>query len=341
MAFETEVLQPDHAAIGRAASLLKAGEVVGIPTETVYGLAANAFDREAIKKIFFAKGRPQDNPLIVHIETFDRLRELVTDLPETAVILAKQFWPGPLTMILPKADRVPLETTGGLNTVAVRMPSHPVARELIAACGFPLAAPSANLSGSPSPTTAAHVLQDMDGRIPLILDGGACEVGLESTVIAVQPDRVRLLRPGGITVEMLRAAVPVVEIDNGVLHQIDNNVKVSSPGMKYKHYAPKAHVVILDGSLARYAAYVERHKEEPDVYALLFEGEEEAVSVPSLRYGAADDPTSQARGLFACLRELDRLGAKTVYARCPEKAGVGLAVYNRLIRAAGFELIEL
>lgn len=341
MAFQTEIVRPDAAQLERAAALLKGGDVVGIPTETVYGLAANAFDRAAIRKIFLAKGRPQDNPLIVHIEVFERLRELVSELPDTAVRLAERFWPGPLTMILPKSDRVPPETTGGLDTVAVRMPSHPTAQKLIAACGFPLAAPSANLSGSPSPTTAAHVYQDMNGRIPLILDGGACEVGLESTVIAVYPDKVRLLRPGGITVEMLRTAVPTVEIDDGVLHRIANDVRVASPGMKYKHYAPKARVVILEGTLLRFADYAQQHKEGDGVYALLFEGEEHTVSVPSLCYGRADDPASQAKGLFACLRELDRLGAKTVYARCPEKTGVGLAVYNRLIRAAGFELIEL
>lgn len=341
MAFQTEVVQPDAVQLKRAAALLKSGEVVGIPTETVYGLAANALAPEAIRKIFLAKGRPQDNPLIVHIAAQEQLRDLVAALPDTAIKLAERFWPGPLTMILPKSDRVPLETTGGLGTVAVRMPSHQAAQRLIEACGFPLAAPSANLSGSPSPTTAAHVYQDMDGRIPLILDGGTCEVGLESTVIAVHSDKVRLLRPGGITVEMLRAAVSSVEIDDGVLHRIANDAKVSSPGMKYKHYAPKARVVILEGALPCFAAYVEQHKTADGVYALLFDGETDAVSIPSLCYGRADDPASQARGLFACLRELDVLGAKTVYARCPEKTGVGLAVYNRLIRAAGFEIIAL
>ncbi len=338
--FQTNVVKPNDFTIKQAAALLGSGEVVGIPTETVYGLAANAFDAEAVKKIFLAKGRPQDNPLIVHIDTFERLKELVIEIPDTAFKLADCFWPGPLTMILPKSDAVPDEITGGLHTVAVRMPAHPIARQLIAACDFPLAAPSANLSGSPSPTTAEYVYQDMNGKIPMILDGGACTVGVESTVIAVYPDKVRLLRPGGITAEMLRTVVPAVEIDNGVLHHVANDAKVASPGMKYKHYSPQAHVVLLDGTLPCFAAYVEAHKAE-GVYALLYEGEETAVSVPSLCYGKANDPASQAQGLFACLRELDHLGAKTVYARCPDQSGMGLAVYNRLIRAAGYELITL
>lgn len=343
MAFHTIIVPPDTEQIKNAAALLQADEVVGIPTETVYGLAANAYHPDAIKKIFLAKGRPQDNPLIVHIDSLKMLPDLVVSIPDTAKKLAEKFWPGPLTMILPKSERVPMETTGNLDTVAIRMPSHPVARQIIHACGFPLAAPSANLSGSPSPTTAEHVLRDMNGRIPLIINGGECEIGVESTVISVYENRVRLLRPGGITVSMLHSCVENVEIDNGVLHMIANDMKVASPGMKYKHYAPKAKVIILEGSREEFADYVNNHSgsDKKDTYALLFDGEESLISIPSISYGVLHDGVSQAHGLFASLRKLDDLNAKLVYARCPEKDGVGLAVYNRLLRAAGFDIIRL
>lgn len=338
--FKTAVTLPSNEGLKKATEWLTQGEVVGIPTETVYGLAANAYDPAAIQKIFRAKGRPQDNPLIVHIAQIEQMSELVTELPETALLLAEAFWPGPLTMILPKAERVPLQTTGGLETVAIRIPSHPVAKELIARCGFPLAAPSANLSGSPSPTSADHVFQDMRGRIPLILDGGICSVGVESTVISVHPDAVRILRPGGVTAEMLAQVVATVELDKGVLAMVSQDAVVSSPGMKYKHYSPKANVILLDGALPDFVDYVSRHA-APNTYALVFAGEEEALSIPALVYGKEADPRTQAQGLFAALRELDQRGAETVYTRCPQKDGVGLAVYNRLIRAAGFQVISL
>ena len=245
--FETALLPADDAGIEKAVSLLRQGELVGIPTETVYGLAANAWNPEAAKKIYAAKGRPSDNPLIVHIADLEMLKSLARVRPQLAYTLADAFWPGPLTMIFPKAKEVPDATTGGLDTIAVRMPSHPVAARLIRESGLPLAAPSANLSGLPSPTKAEHVFQDMNGRIPLILDGGECSVGVESTVIAVHEDGVRLLRPGGITVEML-SKYCAVTVDDGVLHQLKNGEKALSPGMKYKHYSPKANVIILDGS---------------------------------------------------------------------------------------------
>ena len=340
MCFETKIMPPDNKHLSEAASLLQAGEVVGMPTETVYGLAANAYNPDAIKKIFTAKGRPQDNPLIVHIASVEQIPELVSSFPDTAQTLAAAFWPGPLTMILPKSPKVPCETTGGLDTVALRMPAHPAARQLIAQAGIPLAAPSANTSGRPSPTTALHVYQDMNGKIPLILDGGSCAFGVESTVIAVGQERVRILRPGGITAEMLQQVVPNVEIDDGVLHRVADNAKVASPGMKYKHYAPKADVIILDGSFAEFCRYVNRHVKESGVYALVFE-HEEVPGIPCLAYGKQGNGLSQAQGLFSGLRKLDEYGAKTVYARCPEKNGIGLAVYNRLIRAAGFEVITL
>lgn len=339
MNYETKLLKPDEAGVALAVSLLRAGELVGMPTETVYGLAADALNPQAAAKIYAAKGRPSDNPLIVHIADLAMLEPLTTYRPKLAYTLAEAFWPGPLTMIFPKADRVPSATTGGMDTVAVRMPSHPVAAKLIRESGLPLAAPSANLSGLPSPTRAEHVYQDMHGRIPLILDGGECAVGVESTVISVGEDSVRLLRPGGITVEML-ARYCRVEVDDGVLHKLAEGQKALSPGMKYKHYSPKANVIILDGDADAFAEYVNAHGGE-GVWAMAFEGEEGALSVPTLPFGKRGDGLSQARVLFDQLRECDEKGASTVYVPMPEKDGVGLAVYNRLLRAAGFQVIGL
>lgn len=339
MNYETKLLKPDEAGVTLAVSLLRAGELVGMPTETVYGLAADALNPQAAAKIYAAKGRPSDNPLIVHIADLAMLEPLTTYRPKLAYTLAEAFWPGPLTMIFPKADRVPSATTGGMDTVAVRMPSHPVAAKLIRESGLPLAAPSANLSGLPSPTRAEHVYQDMQGRIPLILDGGECAVGVESTVISVGEDSVRLLRPGGITVEML-ARYCRVDVDDGVLHKLAEGQKALSPGMKYKHYSPKANVIILDGDADAFAEYVNAHGGE-GVWAMAFEGEEGALSVPTLPFGKRGDGLSQARVLFDQLRECDEKGASTVYVPMPEKDGVGLAVYNRLLRAAGFQVIGL
>lgn len=309
-----------------------------MPTETVYGLAASAYDPAAIKKIFQAKGRPQDNPLIVHISNLKMLQPLVTAVPEPAKKLAEQFWPGPLTMIFPKSEKVPMEVTAGMETVAIRFPSHPVAQAIIRESSLPLAAPSANLSGKPSPTTAQHVWEDMDGKIPLIVDGGECQVGVESTVVLVKEDCLHLLRPGAVTPEMLKTCCDQVEIDPAVLHQLKEGAQAASPGMKYKHYSPKADVTILSGNLAQFKEYVNSHWDSA-TYALVFDGEQQGIACPCLTYGA--DAAEQAKELFAVLRRLDELGVKKVYARCPEKQGMGLAVYNRLIRAAGFQVIPL
>lgn len=336
---ETKLLPADDKGIALACQLLRQGQVVGIPTETVYGLAANALDPEAAHRIYAAKGRPSDNPLIVHIAEFQDLYPLVAHCPKLAEELADAFWPGPLTMIFPKSEKVPAATTGGMDTVAVRMPAHPAAREIIKECGLPLAAPSANLSGKPSPTKASHVYQDMQGRIPLILDGGDCQVGVESTVIAVHEDSVRLLRPGGITVEMLSEYCDVI-VDDGVLHQLKEGEKALSPGMKYKHYAPSAQVILLDGPEEAFIQYVNSHAGE-GVYAMAGEQEAERLTVPTLLFGGEHEEAEQARQLFDCLRECDEKGAKTVYARLPDSKGVGLAVLNRLLRAAGFAVISL
>lgn len=323
-------------ALSESAKLIKSGEVVGIPTETVYGLAANALDENAVKKIYIAKGRPSDNPLIVHISDLSELSALVAEIPEKVKIMAEKFWPGPLTMIMKKSDIIPSTTSGGLDTVAVRMPQSEYARAIIKACGVPLAAPSANLSGSPSPTNAKYVYDDMNGRIPLIIDGGKSKIGVESTVITFATDIPTLLRPGGVTVEEIRDTIGEVKVDDAVLHELRDSEKASSPGMKYKHYAPKADITILKGSLEQFIAYTKGK----DFFALVFEGEEKHFE-NAVTYGKPLDAVSEANRLFDALRELDEKGAKTVYARCPELSGVGLAVYNRLIRSAGFNIIEL
>ncbi|MBR6874072.1 MAG: threonylcarbamoyl-AMP synthase [Ruminococcus sp.] len=337
--YDTKMLAADADGIAEAAELLKAGEVVGMPTETVYGLAANALDPEAVKKIFIAKGRPQDNPLIVHICDIDMLGQLVKDIPEAAYRCAEAFWPGPLTMILPKRDIIPDVTSAGLATAGIRMPSNKTARALIKAAGFPLAAPSANLSGSPSPTTAQHVFKDMNGRIPCIIDDGSCAVGVESTVIAFERDGVRLLRPGFISVEDLRELFDNVIVDKGVTEEVAANAVVASPGMKYKHYAPKADITIIDGTQEQFREYCKAHSGGELMLMVFDRSDAEGLGIEYIEYGA--DGEAQARLLFDTLRRLDELGAKRVYARCPDRSGVGLAVYNRLLRAAGFQVIRL
>lgn len=335
-----KINSPKSEDISLVGSILREGGLAAIPTETVYGLAGNAFDGECAKKIFEAKGRPSDNPLIVHISEFSQWKPLVTEIPEQAKALADAFWPGPLTIILPKSEKVPDEVSGNLSTVAVRMPSDEIARAIITAAGVPLAAPSANLSGKPSPTSAKHVIDDMTGRIDAIVDAGECSVGVESTVISLAVTPPRLLRPGGVTPEMLVSVLGEIEIDDAVYNKLPEGAEAASPGMKYKHYAPEAQVVLIKSSLADFRNYVEKNKEDGTV-ALCFEGEEKGISVPTLTYGEKDDPSSQAKHIFDALRQLDEMKAKTVFARLPEQNGVGLAVFNRLIRAAGFNVIEL
>lgn len=335
---ETQLLSTSQDDIAIAAKLLKSGEVVAIPTETVYGLAANAFDEAAVRKVFEAKGRPCDNPLIVHISSLDMIKDIASSVPELAMACAKKFWPGPLTMIMPKCDKIPLVTSGGLDTVGIRFPSHTVAAQIITACGLPLAAPSANLSGSPSPTNAKRTMEDMNGRIPAVVDGGESDIGVESTVISFKDDGIIVLRPGKVSVEDLKTITDKVYIDDGVLNKIAENAKVSSPGMKYKHYAPKANVILVDGTVEAFREYVIANLSE-GCYCLLFSEDEAISGVPYLLYGeTADD---QAHYLFEQLRVFDELGAKTVFARCPSQEGIGLAVLNRILRSAGFNLVSL
>ena len=330
----------DTAAIDRAAAILKNGGLVAIPTETVYGLAANAYDKKAVADIFKAKGRPQDNPLIVHISDMEMIGEIVSELPNKANDLAQKFWPGPLTLVLPRSQKIPSSVSAGLDTVAVRMPSNSIAREIIRRSGLPLAAPSANLSGSPSPTTASHVIADLDGRIDAVVVSERSEVGVESTVVSLCSNPPRLLRPGGITVEQLREILPDIVIDKAVLAEPEKGEPVASPGMKYKHYSPKAKVVMLRGDIEQFKSYVNRNCEK-GTYALVFEGEEQGFLVPTVSFGKREDAATQAAVLFDVLRDLDKKGCSVCFARVPEQTGVGLAVYNRLIRAAAFEVIDL
>ena len=322
-------------ALTEARRLINDGEVVGIPTETVYGLAANALDEDAVKKIFVAKGRPSDNPLIVHIAKLDDLEPLVLEIPEKVKIMAEHFWPNALTMIMKKSDKVSNVVSGNLDTVAVRMPKSDYARAIIEACGCPLAAPSANLSGSPSPTNAKYVFDDMNGRIPLIIDGGSSEIGVESTVISFAEDPPRLLRPGGVTLEEMTELIGEIIVDDAVLNKLQDGAVAASPGMKYKHYAPSADITIIKSDFETFKSLCES---ENNVTALCFDGENEKLSCPAVTYGKENDGFSQSARLFDALRELDEMGAGKVIARCPETKGMGLAVYNRLIRAAGFKI---
>lgn len=338
---ETKLLPPTEETISLACELLKQGEVIAVPTETVYGLAGDCRNSSAIKKIFEAKGRPADNPLIVHISDMDMLSSLVNEIPEDAKILAEKFWPGPLTIIMPKGNGVCDENCAGLGSVGIRMPANPIARSIIEKTGIPFSAPSANLSGKPSPTTAQDVFEDMNGRIPLIVDGGECDAGLESTVISVLNHTPIILRPGVITKEMISSVLnKEVAVAKAVTEGVQKDEQVLSPGMKYKHYAPKAQVIILNGTIEDFVKYVKSHKTS-NTYVLCFENEEHLFDVPVITYGLKQDAYSQAKNLFSALRKLDNTDAKLVFARCPETNGVALAVYNRLIRSAGFQIINL
>lgn len=338
---KTQFLKPNNKTIELACNLLKQGEVVAVPTETVYGLAGNCTNPEAIKKIFKAKGRPADNPLIVHISNLDMLKKLVKEIPNDALVLAECFWPGPLTMIMKKSNMVCKESCAGLDSVGIRMPAHPLALEIIEKSGIAFSAPSANISGKPSPTNANDVFEDMSGKIPLVLDGGECEAGVESTVLSLITDIPTILRPGVITKEQLEKVLnKPVAVAKGVTEGVNQNEIVLSPGMKYKHYSPNAKVIILKGSFDKFNEYVKTHKSS-NSFALCFDDEQQLLDVPAVCYGKQNDPKTQAKKLFSALRELDKKGAEIVFARCPETTGISLAVYNRLIRSAGFNIITL
>lgn len=343
---QTQLLPVSPETLARAGELIRSGELVGFPTETVYGLGANAMDADAVRRIFEAKGRPGDNPLIVHISAIDQLEPLIAVEPSPmARALMDAYWPGPMTLIFPKSDLVPMAVTAGLDTVAVRFPAHPAAKALIDAARRPIAAPSANRSGRPSPTTAAHVFEDMDGRIPLILDGGPCDVGLESTVIDVTGVEPRILRPGGVTREMIAGVCGSAGVDPAVMRPLKEGERPRSPGMKYRHYAPSGELTIVEGgpeAVAKaicglYDAALSEGR-RPLILALSDHlpayGERKALSL-----GA--DASEMAHAVFACLREADDLGADAIFSEAVPEDGVGLAVMNRLGRAAAFRILKV
>ena len=324
----------------KAAEFIKNGELVGIPTETVYGLGANGLDPDAVAKIFIAKGRPQDNPLILHVADPKQMELFCHTIPKVAYDLAEAFWPGPLTMVLPARDCVPKCTTAGLSTVAIRCPDNAVTREIIRLAGVPVAAPSANISGKPSTTTASHVLHDHNGKISAVVDGGPCRVGVESTIVDLTDTRPRLLRPGGITPEQLTEVLGDLVVDKAVTAQIDKDAVVKAPGMKYKHYAPQAEVLIVAGSRAKAAAYI-RRRITPNDRVLCFEEELPLYEdCNPLSYGREAAVETLSAGLFAALRELDDPNVGKIYARCPVGGGVAYAVQNRLKKAAAFRIID-
>lgn len=338
----TRVLKPTQEALDLAGQLIRMGEVVGFPTETVYGLGGDATNDAAIGKIFAAKGRPGDNPLIVHISELSQISQVISGpLPEQARKLAERYWPGPMTMILPKGEKISFKTTAGLDSVGVRFPDHPVAQAFITAAGVPIAAPSANISGKPSPTTAQHVFKDMDGRIDLILDGGESRVGLESTVIDVRSLPVRILRPGGVTPQMVADVLGEVEVDGSVLRPLGKNETVRSPGMKYKHYAPDGSLVIVKGSRegAAHEICALYDSTDGEKCILALEGNLELYGdrrVASLGI----DPGEAAHRLFNALREMDDRKVNAIFSEAVEAEGIGLAVMNRLGRAAAFHIVE-
>ena len=331
-----------------ACRILQKGGLVAFPTETVYGLGGDAMHPEASAKIYAAKGRPSDNPLIVHIADMDALEDIAQSVPEAAVKLADHFWPGPLTMIFPKKEAVPKSTTGGLETVAVRMPSHPVARALIRESGVYIAAPSANTSGRPSPTKAEHVKEDLDGRIDMILDGGAVGIGLESTIVDLSTGVPTILRPGYITGEMLEDVLGEVQVDPAILSQKMNpNIVAKAPGMKYRHYAPKGQMTIIEGDTGKVVDEINRLvKEKTDegcsVAVIATEETKDAYECANVRsVGSRATEGSIAAGLYDILREMDHIGAEYIYAESFEKDTLGKAIMNRMLKAAAYHVIKV
>ncbi len=325
-------------AVNIASEILNQGGIVAVPTETVYGLAASAYSDSAIKSVFDAKGRPQDNPLIVHIANLDMLNDVARDISDKAYECAKTFWPGPFTMVLPKGDKIADSVSAGLDTVAVRYPSEKTICDIIKSSGLPLAAPSANTSGKPSPTTAAHVIDDLNGKIDAVVIGRDSTVGVESTVVSLVGDKPRLLRPGAVTPEQLKKVLPDLVIDDAVLQQLKDGEKAASPGMKYKHYAPKTEAFLVEGCSNSFVRFV---NSKQDCAAVCFEEEYYSVNVPKISYGSKRNESTLAQNVFSVLRDVDSLGVNEVYIHAPSKDGVGLAVYNRLIRACGFNVITL
>ena len=330
----------------RAVTIIKNGGLVAFPTETVYGLGANGLDENAVPKIYEAKGRPSDNPLILHISEFDEIKNIVKEIPDTAVILADEFWPGPLTMVLKKSDIVPYRTTGGLESVAVRMPSNKIAREFIKMTGVPVAAPSANASGRPSPTKASHVLGDLDGKIDMVIDGGTVDIGLESTIVDVTGEIPIILRPGFITEEMLSEAIGRVRIDEAVKNlSPDNNLKPKAPGMKYRHYAPQGKMTIYKGNPEKVVKIINEEiiKSEGKKTAVLATDETKSYYKADIvmSVGSRRDYESIAHNLFNALRNFDDMGAEIIFSESFDENRLGFAIMNRLHKSAGYNIVNV
>lgn len=330
-----------------AAKILGSGGLVAFPTETVYGLGANALDETAAKKIYEAKGRPSDNPLIAHISCMEELPALVREIPEAGRKLAERYWPGPLTMIFPKKDVVPYGTTGGLETVAVRMPSDPVANKLIKLAGVPVAAPSANTSGRPSPTKAEHVIEDMNGKIEMIIDGGEVGIGVESTIVDVSGQVPTLLRPGAVTMEMLRETLGQVEIDPAILGPVSAEIKPKAPGMKYRHYAPKADMILVEGETEQVVEYIVRESKKAEaagkkVGIICTEESRSMYSKGILEViGSREHEETVAHNLFAVLRDFDERQVDCIFSESFSKDRLGQAIMNRLCKAAGYHIVKV
>ena len=337
---KTEVLEINEFSLKKAGELIRKGEVVAFPTETVYGLGADVFNESAVKKIFEAKNRPMDNPLIVHVASKEDILKVAKEIPSNAQLLIDKFMPGPITIVLPKRDNIPYAVTGGIDTVGIRIPEHEGARAFIKACGRPIPAPSANSSGKPSPTSAKHVFDDLQGRVPLILDGGESNCGVESTVISLCNETPLLLRPGMITYEMLCDVLGKVDIHPSVLE--NNKVdKAASPGMKYKHYSPKARVIIVDGSIdtvLKFYDFAEANGKNPVI--LWKEEELSELKRNSIAFYSGNDTKIAARNLFKLLRECDKNGYDTIFITAVSEKGAGLSVMNRMLRASAFTVLN-
>ena len=338
---ETKLLRDTEQDIRTAAAILQAGGLVGIPTETVYGLGANGLSSAAVGKIFAAKGRPQDNPLILHVPDASWLARYCREVPDSAYTLAERFWPGPLTMILPRKDVVPDAVTAGLDTVGVRCPNHPVTLAIIRAADVPVAAPSGNTSGRPSPTRAEHMVEDMAGKIDAIVDGGPCGVGVESTIIDLTCTPPRLLRPGGLPLEALEEVLGEVAVDAALLRPLGEGEKPKAPGMKYRHYAPKAPVTVVLGEPSATADYIAAHLGEHTGVICFDEWAGRFAGHVVENIGSAVRKDEQARRVFDALRAFDHTDVTEIYAQCPHEDGLGLAVANRLKKAAGFHVVEV
>ena len=343
---KVEKEHPDETVLKRAGEILKSGGLVAFPTETVYGLGGDGLNARSSEKIYAAKGRPSDNPLIIHISDMESLDRIVSYVPEKARKLAEKYWPGPLTMIFQKSEEVPLETTGGLDSVAVRMPSHKTARMLIRYGGGYVAAPSANTSGRPSPTKASHVIEDLNGKVEMILDGGEVGIGLESTIVDFTEEIPVILRPGYINQEMLEEVLGQVRMDKGLLIT-DTGIRPKAPGMKYRHYAPKAQLTIIEGNTEAVVQEINRRCQDGEAAGLRAGviGTDETVSAYHAQVvksiGTRQDEESIARHLFGILREFDEEKVDMIFSESFETPRMGQAIMNRLLKAAGHHIIKV